>query len=75
MSDIKELEKRLSDLEAKVAAGGSKPKKERKPRAPSAYNEFMKEYFAKEKKKNPEKTHKELFAEAAKAWTDKKTKD
>jgi hypothetical protein len=74
MSDLKELEKRLSDLEAKVAAN-DKLKKERKPRAPSAYNEFMKEYFAKEKKKNPEKTHKELFAEAAKAWTDKKTKD
>ena len=76
MSDFKALEKRISDLEEKVSSGSSgKVKKERKPRAPSAYTEFMKEYFAKEKKKGDStKPHKELFKEAAKAWGENKLK-
>jgi hypothetical protein len=66
---IKKLEQRVSDLESKT---NGVPQKERKPRKPSEYNEFMKDYFA--KNKDPKKTHKELFGEAAKAWSSKKSK-
>jgi hypothetical protein len=67
-SVIKKLEQRVSDLESKTSA--VVPKKERKPRKPSEYNDFMKDYFS--KNKDPKKTHKELFGEAAKAWSSKK---
>ena len=67
-SVIKKLEQRVSDLECKTNA--VVPKKERKPRKPSEYNEFIKDYFA--KNKDPKKTHKELFGEAAKVWSSKK---
>ena len=60
---IKKLEQRISDLEAK----SSKPEKQPKtPRKPSEYNKFMGEYISKHK--DPKKPHKELFAEAVKAW-------
>jgi hypothetical protein len=64
---IKKLEERVSDLESKTSGV---PKKERKPRKPSEYNDFIKDYFS--KNKDPKKTHKELFGEAAKAWSSKK---
>ena len=68
MSDetIKKLEQRLTDLESKMG----KPKKERKPREPSEYNKFMKNFIS--KNKDPKKTHSELFSEGAKAWGEKK---
>ncbi len=60
---IKKLEQRISDLEAK----STKPQKPPKtPRKPSEYNKFMGEYISKHK--DPKKPHKELFAEAVKAW-------
>ena len=65
-SAIKKLEERVADLESKNGV----PKKERKPRKPSEYNEFIKDYFS--KNKDPKKTHKELFGEAAKAWSSSK---
>ena len=69
MSDetIKKLEQRLSELETRLT---QPPKPTRPPRAPSAYNTFMGQYI--QKNKNPKKTHKELFAEAVKAWNAKK---
>ena len=67
MSDetIKKLEQRISDLENKIE---KKPPKA--PRTPSEYNLFMSEYLS--KNKDPKKPHKELFADAVKAWNLKK---
>jgi hypothetical protein len=65
MSDIKKLEQRITTLEAKLL--DQKPQKTpRAPRAPSEYNKFMGDYMS--KNKDPKKTHKDLFAEAVKAW-------
>ena len=62
---IKKLERRISDLENKIE---KKPPKA--PRVLSEYNKFMSEYVT--KNKDPKKPHKELFAEAVKAWNLKK---
>jgi hypothetical protein len=43
----------------------AKEKKEKKPRAPSAYNEFMKTELPKVKKEHPGLKHSEAFAKAA----------
>jgi hypothetical protein len=61
-SDLKALEKRITALE------NNKVVKERAPRKESEYNKFMKNYIADEKKKGSTKSHKDLFAEGAKAW-------
>ena len=61
-SDLKDLEKRITALE------NNKVVKERPPRKESEYNKFMKNYIADEKKKGSTKSHKDLFAEGAKAW-------
>lgn len=63
---IKKLDQRISELETKMG----KPQKEKKPRKPSEYNLFVKEYIS--KNKNPKKDHKEIFADAVKAWNTKK---
>lgn len=44
----------------------STPKK--KPRKPSAYNEYMKKELARLKKKHPRSSHTVLFKRAAKSW-------
>ena len=67
---FKLLEKRINDLEAKMNAPPKASKPPRPPRAPSAYNKFMGDYIA--KNKDPKKTHKDLFAEAVKAWNESK---
>jgi hypothetical protein len=69
-SDLKDLEKRLAELEKKVNTPSEK--KEKKTRKPSEYNKFVQDYISSERKKNSTKSHRELFAEAAKAWTSKK---
>ena len=63
---IKKLDQRITDLESKMG----KPQKERKPRKPSEYNIFVKDYLS--KNKDPKKDHKELFSDAVKAWNTKK---
>ena len=63
---IKKLDQRISELETKMG----KPKKEKKPRKPSEYNMFVKNYIS--KNKDPKKDHKEIFADAVKAWNIKK---
>ena len=68
MSDYEKFNKRLKELEDKI---NIKPVKEKKPRKPSEYNIFMKNYFAKNSK-DSKKTHRELFTEAAKAWGENK---
>jgi hypothetical protein len=72
MSDqelIKKLEARVNNLESKF--GEKTVKAPRKPRKPSEYNIFMGEYMA--KNKSDKKSHKDLFAEAVKAWNTKKS--
>jgi len=66
--NYKKLEQRINDLEMKM--GEKKEKLPRKPRKPSEYNTFMGEYIA--KNKSDKKSHKDLFAEAVKAWNAKK---
>jgi hypothetical protein len=68
MSDeLKALEKRITDLEKKSSTPQKAP---RAPRKPSEYNTFMGEYMS--KNKSDKKSHKDLFAEAVKAWNLKK---
>jgi hypothetical protein len=69
MSDtiIKNLEQRITALEANVVDNKKPP---RAPRAPSEYNKFVADYIS--KNKDPKKAHKELFSEAVKAWNLKK---
>ena len=69
MSEIELLTKRIEELEAKFGASAPKPKRTRKP---SEYNVFMGKYL--EKNKDPNKTHKQLFAEAVEAWNNKQKK-
>lgn len=45
-----------------------KEKKDKVPRAPSAYNLFMKTELAKVKKEHPSLDHKEAFTKAANNW-------
>lgn len=73
--DYKNLEKRLADLEQKINNTSSAvPAKEKKPRKPSEYNKFMSEHLAELRKKHPNKSHKELFTEAANSWSKEKGK-
>jgi len=60
------LEKRIKVLEERL--GTTSEKSEKKPRKSSAYNDFMKEYISEQKTKGSTKSHKELFADGAKAW-------
>lgn len=64
---MEKFEERLAALENKF--GNVKEKKEKKPRAPSEYNKFVKKYIEDSKKKDPAKEYKVLFKEAAQAWT------
>ncbi len=74
MTDLGKLEKRIADLEAQVSSG-KKPKAPKVPRKPSDYNKFMKKFFEDSKKdKSSTKTHRELFTDAAKAWSAEKVK-
>ena len=68
MSDqeYQKLEKRIKVLEERL--GNTSEKSEKKPRKNSAYNDFMKEYISEQKTKGSTKSHKELFADGAKAW-------
>jgi hypothetical protein len=72
MTELEELEKRVKELESKMGTDSSFGKKKRPPREPSEYNKFMKKYFA--ANKDPKKSHKDLFADAAKAWNVEKAK-
>ena len=70
-TDIEKLTERLEKLENNFGKKTKEESKESKtPRKPSEYNLFMKKYFAKNKKEGV--SHKELFAEAAKAWSNEK---
>jgi|TARA_B100001142_G_scaffold330057_1_gene395933 hypothetical protein len=72
-SRLDRLEKELSELKSKLGNSVEKPKKEKKPRAPSEYNTFMKNFIAERKTKTgADYDHKTVFKEAAEAWSKKK---
>lgn len=67
---ISKLEKDLEELKLRLC---DKPKKEKKTRAPSEYNEFVKTFLAEQKTKLGDSyNHKTAFVEAGKAWSKKK---
>ena len=71
---LDKLEKEVAELRTRL---GSKEqsKKEKKPRAPSAYNDFVKKSIAEEKSKLGEKyDHKRAFKNAAETWSKNKGK-
>lgn len=72
------MEQRVADLEEKISklqSGVNKPKKDKKPRAPSEYNMFMGEHIKQQKNKLGEKyNHKEAFKSGAEAWKKSKEK-
>tara|TARA_Y100000992_G_C21271935_1_gene497436 strand:- start:3070 stop:3303 length:234 start_codon:yes stop_codon:yes gene_type:complete len=71
-SRLERLEKEISDLKVKLS-GSEKPKKEKKPRAPSDYNTFIKNHIAEQKQKlGSEYNHKAAFKSAAEAWSKSK---
>lgn len=65
-SRIEKLEKEIKELKNQMGSA-KKEKKEKKPREPSKYNEFVKDFLAKEKQKEGY-DHKTAFIEASKAW-------
>ncbi len=63
----------LSQGASSPKASDTKPKAKRttakkKPRKPSAYNQYMKKELAKLKKKHPRTSHQVRFKKAAKSW-------
>lgn len=70
-SRIEKLEKELEELKNQMGRT-KKEKKEKKPREPSKYNEFVKDFLAKEKEKK-DYDHKKAFIDASKAWQLSKT--
>ena len=71
MSSISSLEKRVKALE-EATSNGNSVKKEKAPRKESEYNKFMKKFIADEKAKGSNKSHRDLFAEGAKSWSENK---
>jgi hypothetical protein len=77
---IEELETRVSELEGKNSEIKETPTKqkpaksneEKKPRAPTAYNLFMKEKMTELKDTHPALTNIERMKMAAEAWTESK---
>ena len=76
MSTVESLQKQIDDLTGVVAGlqsgMGAKPKKEKKPRAPSTFNIYMKTAIPAIKSATPGITHSEAFTKAASEWKDKK---
>ena len=71
-SRIERLEKELSELKSKLTSS-DKPKKEKKPRAPSEYNTFIKNFIAEQKSKMGDKyNHKATFKLAGEEWSKRK---
>lgn len=70
---ILKLEKDLEELKLRLCDKPIKEKKEKKTRAPSEYNEFVKTFLAEQKAQRGDSyNHKTAFVEAGKAWSKKK---
>jgi len=74
MSTVESLQKELDGLKAVVAGlqSGAKPKKEKKPRALSAFNIYMKTAISDIKVATPGISHGDAFKQAATEWKTKK---
>ena len=70
--DLKGLAERVKALETKFGKASVPAAVSTKPRKSSDYNVFVKKYIT--DNKSPTKAHKELFSEAAKAWSESKIK-
>ena len=71
-SRIDRLEKELSELKDKLS-GSEKLKREKKPRAASEYNTFIKNHIAEQKQKlGSDYNHKAAFKSGAEAWSKSK---
>ena len=74
-SRIAKLEKEVAELRTKLSSTEGKYKREKKQRAPSAYNEFVSKCLAEEKSKMGDKyDHKQAFKHAAELWSKNKGK-
>lgn len=67
---LERIEKTKTDTE--VVEKPKKEEKEKKPRAPTAYNNFMKEKMHELKESHPSLTNIERMKMAAEAWTESK---
>lgn len=67
LKEIKALEKRVSELE-------TKPKKEKKKRELSKYNQYVSEAMKRLKLEHPELKNSDLMKRAAKEWSENKDK-
>ena len=78
-SRLDRLEKELNDLKTDIQSNNAKkesdklPKKEKKPRAASEYNTFIKNHITEQKQKlGSDYNHKAAFKSGAEAWSLKK---
>lgn len=67
---VESLQKEIDEMRKEIAGlkSGAKPKKEKKPRAPSAFNLYMKEAIPSVKAANPGISHGDAFKKAAEEW-------
>jgi len=68
---VKALEDHIKK-EPKSEGSDSVKNKKKPPREPSEYNKFVKCFIEEQRAKHPTKPHRELFAEAAKEWSNNK---
>lgn len=69
---VEALEREIAELKkVKTTSNNCVEKKEKKTRAPSAYNEFMKTEMAKIKNTQPEMPHRDRFKLAASRYSGK----
>ena len=64
-SDLETLQREVADLRNSM---GVKEKKPKKPRAPSAFNIYMKEAIPRVKAASPGISHSDAFKQAANEW-------
>lgn len=64
-TDVEALRRELNELKSSL---GTKEKKPKKPRVPSAFNIYMKEAIPRVKSDNPGISHSDAFKQAASEW-------
>jgi len=78
-NELKELKNEIKELKEQRSKSDKVPieklaKKEKKPRAPSAYNNYVKEFISEQKKiQGDDFKHKVAFGLAAKEWSKNKS--
>lgn len=71
MTDLSDQFKKLEARVAELEKNGGKPKKEKKERKPTEFNNFIKENLAKVKAENPTMSHTEAFSATAKLYKER----